>query len=268
MVVSVSTTGSKGRKHRNRRAPRSPESGFSIHDWIEGSKTHEFLPDEWRQYSFSIHDWIEGSKTRLQLIPRRRWKSFSIHDWIEGSKTVAAFCAIPSSVRFSIHDWIEGSKTGLTYDQVTAYHLFQYPRLDRRVENPQNVGKAVIVGALFQYPRLDRRVENDRNARGWIVEFVVSVSTTGSKGRKHPPERVLHQDRGVSVSTTGSKGRKLDTDFRTAIRIIRFSIHDWIEGSKTYRRHESRSARYLFQYPRLDRRVENNLQWPYTVDAA
>jgi len=36
---------------------------------------------------FSIHDWIEGSKTMGNQIMPGQVKGFSIHDWIEGSKT-------------------------------------------------------------------------------------------------------------------------------------------------------------------------------------
>ena len=109
--------------------------GFSIHDWIEGSKT---TPDgqggsteAWFQYprldrrvenrtlrlfavwcaSFSIHDWIEGSKTRRITVRHRRDICFSIHDWIEGSKTAKPIAEALAGGGFSIHDWIEGSKT-------------------------------------------------------------------------------------------------------------------------------------------------------------
>jgi len=62
--------------------------------------------------------------------------------------------------------------------------LFQYPRLDRRVENlPRR--RSLAEDRQFQYPRLDRRVENFTAGKtGSGKTYLVSVSTTGSKGRK------------------------------------------------------------------------------------
>jgi len=60
---------------------------------------------------------------------------------------------------FSIHDWIEGSKTLEEAEHLKEVNPFQYPRLDRRVENLLCV-IPFMPKSLFQYPRLDRRVEN------------------------------------------------------------------------------------------------------------
>ena len=97
----------------------------------------------------------------------------------------------------------------------TAYfsNVFQYPRLDRRVEN--NAARNKVGNDLqFQYPRLDRRVENQPIKYIYPQKSRVSVSTTGSKGRKHIRRAPSPRDYvPVSVSTTGSKGRKPFTFF-------------------------------------------------------
>jgi len=133
---------------------------------------------------------------------------------------------------------------------------FQYPRLDRRVENFTLSGHGGGL-VLFQYPRLDRRVENP-NAR-WTLAAMrrVSVSTTGSKGRKRAAERACKPLVRVSVSTTGSKGRKRWRCPGTRVRRL------WFQYPRLDRRVENSAdncqtqERHMFQYPRLDRRVEN-----------
>src|SRR5690554_5675968 len=92
----------------------------------------------------------------------------------------------------------------------------------------------------FQYPRLDRRVENSTSILIPIHPDGVSVSTTGSKGRKRHADKCECCILAVSVSTTGSKGRK------RSLQIY------------------SNAAVALFQYPRLDRRVENPNPRPKT----
>ena len=110
--------------------------------------------------SFSIHDWIEGSKTLNQCGETLRNFAFQyprLDRRVENRQTTTLRMCTPTS--FSIHDWIEGSKTRLE-------------------------GARQKVKELFQYPRLDRRVENRRSDCPRVRDRSVSVSTTGSKGRK------------------------------------------------------------------------------------
>jgi len=88
--------------------------------------------------------------------------------------------------------------------------------------------------ARFQYPRLDRRVEN-------VLHIVLRCKVIP-----------------VSVSTTGSKGRKPGLSINAIHDVYGFSIHDWIEGSKTGLPVLVPDDSGQFQYPRLDRRVEND----------
>src|SRR5690554_7499085 len=119
-----------------------------------------------------MHEWGYESKFQYPRLDRR-----VENDNPREKRYAAKLC-------FSIHDWIEGSKT-YTSDEARRFDdEFQYPRLDRRVENGAGSG---------------RRFSSRR----------VSVSTTGSKGRKHPFARQIY-----------------------AIKRC-LSIHDWIEGSKT-----------------------------------
>ena len=186
--VSVSTTGSKGRKLSTSAAKRSATLRFSIHDWIEGSKTGRPLHCACAHRPVSVS--TTGSKGRKPGSKERGRKSKNC---------------------FSIHDWIEGSKTDDLTARAYAIDQFQYPRLDRRVENSIAL-MMTSLDLLFQYPRLDRRVEN-------------------------------------------KKLRSSSNHYR-----LRFSIHDWIEGSKTLCDRYIRRINRVFQYPRLDRRVENNVR--------
>jgi len=95
------------------------------------------------------------------------------------------------------------------------------------------MSNAVPTQFSFQYPRLDRRVENRIQQVEDCPGAAVSVSTTGSKGRKRRITMSRRRLRPVSVSTTGSKGRKRDAAWSAAWPAAGFSIHDWIEGSKT-----------------------------------
>src|SRR5690554_7499084 len=110
--------------------------------------------------SFSIHDWIEGLKTTTPGKSDMQQNCVSVSTTgSKGRKPTRATKPDGSMTSFSIHDWIEGSKTA-----------------------PVRAG--VFRQGAFQYPRLDRRVENTRSPARFTQSNDVSVSTTGSKGRK------------------------------------------------------------------------------------
>ena len=134
---------------------------------------------------FSIHDWIEGSKTSRQCSDRSPSRPVSVSTTGSKGRKRGSFGVLscPHSVSVST----TGSKG----------------RKQRRLIHLTNASSE------FQYPRLDRRVENHGRASACFSFFSVSVSTTGSKGRKP----VIHA--------------------RAPVAPPGFSIHDWIEGSKT-----------------------------------
>src|SRR5690606_37356075 len=96
-----------------------------------------------------------------------------------------------------------------------------------------NLFIVTLMAIVFQYPRLDRRVENNTFGVSPRFRLYVSVSTTGSKGRKPFRYAISHLLIECFSIHDWIEGSKTAGGRRPAPGHDRFSIHDWIEGSKT-----------------------------------